>query len=201
MFKSKYFILVLICLFIIGYALLLYVLNISGFIIFVNRIAWFQKYLEHLGTSVYLFSANFSLSIIAFVRLQLAFETNNDMGIKYWNLLLNNVISLFFGIGVIYTAVGMQRAFQVALGNVDQATVMSMGPWGVLQNLVEGGLLMALYTTIVGGGLGYTIRLIKFLIFGKRLIQKKDELESQHHLQMISLMQDIKDQLKTAQQN
>ena len=81
--------------------------------------------------------------------------------------LLDLCASLFFGIGVIWTAIGMRGALLFALGDTSQVTADS--GMAVLQRLVEGGILLALSTTIVGGMGGYLMRAGKQLVFGREL--------------------------------
>jgi hypothetical protein len=74
---------------------------------------------------------------------------------------------LFFGIGVIWTAVGMRSALLYALG--EPGTAAAQGAFSILQRLVDGGILIALSTTIFGGIGGYLMRLGKALAAGGRL--------------------------------
>jgi len=76
-------------------------------------------------------------------------------------------IHLFVGIGVIWTAIGMRAALQAALGD-PQGTLNSSAD-SVLQRLVDGGILLALTTTIVGGIGSYLMRLGKTLLLGAEL--------------------------------
>lgn len=76
-------------------------------------------------------------------------------------------IHLFVGIGVIWTAVGMRAALQVTLGEPD--AVLSGSAGSVLRGLVDGGILLALTTTIVGAVGGYLMRLGKTLWVGPAL--------------------------------
>ena len=103
-------------------------------------------------------------------------------------------ISLFFGIGVIWTAIGMRGALLFALGDLDQ--VVGAGAFVVLQRLVDGGILTALTTTILGGAGGYLMRVFKSLYLGARL-SRYYELREQHHSGRIeSLLQDIRSALE-----
>ena len=180
-----------------GYVVLLYLLQLSGYIVFVNRTSLFQEYITYLGGSVYFFAANFILFCIGCLMLFASIKKNPPAyhDVRFWDFVVNISITLFFGIGVIYTAVGMQRAFQIALGNINQEMAVSMGPWGILQKLVNGGLLMALFTTIVGGAIGYCLRLLKFLIFGKNLIRLKDNHDSRYYKEIINGLETISNQL------
>ena len=74
---------------------------------------------------------------------------------------------VFIGIGVIWTAVGMRSALQSALG--DPSDTLTANADDVLRRLVDGGILLALSTTIVGAVGGYLMRLIKTVITGSML--------------------------------
>src|SRR5690606_37698248 len=76
-------------------------------------------------------------------------------------------IHVFVGIGVIWTAVGMRSALQFTLADPDHALADSAG--SVLHKLVDGGILLALSTTIVGAVGGYLLRLAKTLYVGAAL--------------------------------
>ena len=75
-------------------------------------------------------------------------------------------INLFFGIGVIWTAIGMRGALLEGLGNLNAHSAAKLGAFSILQRLVDGGILLALSTTIVGAVGGYLLRLIKSLAVG-----------------------------------
>jgi hypothetical protein len=81
--------------------------------------------------------------------------------------LLDLCANLFFGIGVIWTAIGMRDALLHALG--DPSITASEGAFAILQRLVDGGILLALSTTIVGGIGGYLMRAIKSISLGRQL--------------------------------
>jgi len=75
--------------------------------------------------------------------------------------------TLFFGIGVIWTAIGMRDALLFALG--DRETAATQSAFFILQRLVDGGILLALSTTIVGGVGGYLMRALKSIAHGRSL--------------------------------
>jgi hypothetical protein len=81
--------------------------------------------------------------------------------------LLDLCASLFLGVGVIWTAVGMRDALLFSLG--DPGLAAREGAFSVLQRLIEGGILIALSSTIVGGTGAYLMRLVKSLVLGRRL--------------------------------
>jgi hypothetical protein len=78
-------------------------------------------------------------------------------------------INLFFGIGVIWTAIGMRGALLEGLGNLNAHSAAKLGAFSILQRLVDGGILLALSTTIVGAVGGYLLRLIKSLVVGTQV--------------------------------
>lgn len=105
-------------------------------------------------------------------------------------------IKLFFGIGVIWTAIGMRSALLEALGNLDAATAASEGAFVILRRLVDGGILLALSTTIFGGIGGYVMHLIKTLIFGKQLqvryhLAARREADQVNHL-LAAIAEDVR---------
>jgi len=81
--------------------------------------------------------------------------------------LLDLCANLFFGIGVIWTAIGMRNALLHALG--DPGAAASEGAFAMLQRLVDGGILLALSTTIVGGVGGYLMRVLKSISVGRAM--------------------------------
>ena len=110
---------------------------------------------------------------------------------------LNDVwTSLFFGIGVIWTAIGMRSALLYALGDPDIAT--QAGAYAVLQRLVEGGILTALTTTIVGGVGGYMMRVLKSSLLGTRLSRYYEEQEQHHSNRVEALLGDIRESINCA---
>ena len=82
--------------------------------------------------------------------------------------------SLFFGVGVIWTAVGMRGALVYALGEPE--VTLNLGAYAILERMVEGGILLALSTTIFGGIGGYVLRVAKALTVGIELKRYYDRL-------------------------
>lgn len=84
--------------------------------------------------------------------------------------------SLTFGIGVLWTAIGMRAALLGALGDVASHSAAG-APADILARLVDGGILVALSTTIVGGAAGYLMRVIKSTQIGlalRRFYERRD---------------------------
>ncbi len=79
------------------------------------------------------------------------------------------LINLFFGIGVIWTAIGMRGALLQGLDGLTADSAAKLGAFAILQRLVDGGILLALSTTIVGAVGGYALRLIKSLVVGTQV--------------------------------
>jgi len=98
--------------------------------------------------------------------------------------------SLFFGIGVIWTAIGMRSALLYALG--EPAVAAQSGAFAVLGRLVDGGILTALTTTIVGGVGGYLMRVLKSSYLGTRLSRYYEEQEQRHAARVEDLLRDIR---------
>ena len=101
--------------------------------------------------------------------------------------------SLFFGIGVIWTAIGMRGALLYALE--DPGLAAESGAFVVLQRLVDGGILTALTTTIVGGIGGYLMRVIKSSWLGTRLGRYYEDQEQHHAARVEHLLRDIRESL------
>lgn len=123
---------------------------------------------------------NLKLSIIPFIIILVSYiyflnklyrqlndpESSIDL-IAQTDYLIDTSISLFFGIGVIWTAIGMRSALMFALGDPESAA--ADGAFAILQRMVDGGILLALSTTIFGGIGGYFMRIIKIIFLGQRL--------------------------------
>ncbi len=101
--------------------------------------------------------------------------------------------SLFFGIGVIWTAIGMRSALIYALG--DPGVAAESGAFTILSRLVDGGILTALTTTIVGGIGGYLMRVIKSSYLGTRLSRYYEEQEQRHAARVENLLRDIRESI------
>ncbi|MEN8761797.1 MAG: hypothetical protein ABF290_05130 [Thiogranum sp.] len=101
--------------------------------------------------------------------------------------------SLFFGIGVIWTAIGMRSALLYALG--DPAMAAESESFAILTRLVDGGILTALTTTIVGGIGGYMMRVIKSSYLGTKLSRYYEEQEQRHATRVEHLLRDIRESI------
>ena len=125
---------------------------------------------RHLRLSIVPFGCLFLLYFYLVYRIRLSLGKNKPelSELTYYDRLLNTTISMFFGIGVIWTAVGMETALMQALEGINQGQRSSnLTAFGLLERLVNGGLLLALSTTIFGGIFGYLLRLLKVILLGR----------------------------------
>ena len=178
---------------------LLYLLAVLGIIsvsiLEVPQIQLLFEWLQHnLGLSIVPFGITLGLYVQSLRRLQQGLHDKRPADEISQLEHLNDVwTSLFFGIGVIWTAIGMRSALLYALGDPDVAS--QAGAYAVLQRLVEGGILTALTTTIVGGIGGYVMRVIKSSLLGTRLSRYYEEQEQHHAGRVEALLSEIRDSI------
>ena len=124
----------------------------------------------NLRASILPFTAVLLVWLTQFARLRqlLGDEDPSFARIVRTEQALEQCTGLFFGIGVVWTAIGMRDALLFALG--DQDLVQSQSAFSVLQRLVDGGILLALSTTIVGAVGGYLMRIAKSVFLGSGLV-------------------------------
>ena len=104
-------------------------------------------------------------------------------------------INLFFGIGVIWTAIGMRGALLDGLGDLNAQSAAKLGAFSILQRLVDGGILLALSTTIFGAVGGYLLRLIKSLAVGTQVKAYYNRLAEQQADAVHNVLQSIDERL------
>ncbi len=179
-----------------------YLLTVLGMIsVSVLEVPRIQVLLEwgrrNLGLSILPFAITLGLYIHTLRALQRRLDGNRALDeISQLEHLADVWTSLFFGIGVIWTAIGMRSALLYALG--DPGTAAQAGAHAVLQRLVDGGILTALTTTIVGGIGGYVMRVIKSSLLGTRL-SRFYEAQDQHHADRVeALLCDIRESIDCA---
>jgi len=157
-------------------AALLYMLNMSQVVaISVLKIPSVQRVLgwtyENLRLSVipfFLTAICFAGSLMRLRRLLADSGVSVDK-VAQTEHLVDIWINLFFGIGVIWTAIGMRGALLEGLGDLNSQSAVRLGAFSILQRLVDGGILLALSTTIFGAVGGYFLRLVKSLTVGSRV--------------------------------
>lgn len=124
-------------------------------------LAWIWR---NLGFSLPVFGLVFTLYVTSLERLKRALAASAPADeVRQADHLSDIWTSLFFGVGVVWTAIGMRGALVEALQ--DGAT----GGVQVLERMIDGGILLALSTTIFGGIGGYLMRAWKALRVGARL--------------------------------
>ena len=123
-------------------------------------VAWVWR---NLGWSLPVFAAVLALYVHSLDRLRSALRRAAPPDeVSQADHLTDVWTSLFFGVGVIWTAIGMRGALVQALG----APAGSGAGVEVLQRMVDGGILLALSTTIFGGIGGYCMRAWKAVVVG-----------------------------------
>ena len=162
----------------VGAGALLYILRRSEFVSFsIGRLPdvspWLDWAYANLGMSIPVFAAIAIAYLINLRRLRSRLEDNRPIDeIVQLDHMTDTWTTLFFGTGVIWTAIGMRSALIFALGDPD-ATI-EQGAFAVLQKMVDGGILLALSTTIFGGVGGYLMRVYKSIALGTQLQQQYD---------------------------
>ena len=153
---------------------LLYALNATGVVILAvpalpGFTALFNTVYANLQESLLFFLAVLLLYVVKLreLRRQLAAAQPDLQRVISAENATDLCANLFFGIGVIWTAIGMRGALVSALSHPVAAA--AEGAFAILQRLVDGGILLALSTTIFGGIGGYLMRAWKTLALGGAL--------------------------------
>lgn len=162
----------------VGTVALLYILSRNELISFsADRFPdpgeWLTWTYTNLGMSIPVFAI--LLLAFSFSLRKLRSHLENDRPIDevvQLDHLTDIWTTLFFGTGVIWTAIGMRGALLFALGDPD-ATIQQ-GAFAVLERMVDGGILLALSTTIFGGVGGYLMRVFKSISLGAALQKHYD---------------------------
>jgi len=181
---------------------LLYVLGRLGLArsnasLFGDPAAWLDWAYLNLGSSVPVFAA---LLLAYFVTLgRLRRQIDQDAAIErivQLDHLADTWTTLFFGAGVIWTAIGMRSALIFALG--DREAALSQGAFAMLERMIDGGILLALSTPIVGGIGGYLMRVWKTVTLGAGLQQQYDRAARADTSEMRSSLRRIERHLRAA---
>jgi len=162
----------------IGGSASLYVLSRLGVIHFNDTAIsspgdWLHWAYTNLGSSIPVFAVLLLAYFITLGRLRNALEKSHPINqIVQLDHLTDIWTTLFFGTGVIWTAIGMRSALIFALGDRDAA--LQQGAFAMLERMIDGGILLALSTTIFGGVGGYVMRVYKTILLGTQLQQHYD---------------------------
>lgn len=163
----------------LGAASVLYLLNRGKLVTFTDGIlpdpgGWLGWVYANLGSSLPVFALLIAAFLITLGRLRNHLQVGRPIeDVVQLDHLADTWTTLFFGTGVIWTAIGMRSALIVALG--DRNATLQQGAFGVLERLVDGGILLALSTTIFGGVGGYLMRVYKSVSLGSQLQQRYDQ--------------------------
>ena len=156
--------------------LILYILNISG-IIAVSKsggfslVTFLRWCYENLGFSIIPFFLIALGYVVCLNKLINLLNTSNSSPEEITAIeeKLDLFVNIFFGVGVIWTAIGMRNALLVSIGSMDAETATQKGAFYILTKLVDGGILLSLSTTIIGGVGGYFMKMIKVWLTGRKL--------------------------------
>lgn len=163
---------------IVGAGALLYILSRNQLVSFSpERLPDFGNWLNwtytNLGSSIPVFAILLLAFFFSLRRLRSHLDYDRPINeIVQLDHLTDIWTTLFFGTGVIWTAIGMRSALIFALGDPD--STIQQGAFAVLERMVDGGILLALSTTIFGGIGGYLMRVFKSISLGATLQQHYD---------------------------
>lgn len=186
----------------VGAAAILYVLHRADFVSFTLGTQalvgpWLTWLYANLGMSIPVFAAILIAYLVSLRRLRLRLDAKRPIDeIVQLDHMTDMWTTLFFGTGVIWTAIGMRSALIFALGDPD-ATIQD-GAFAVLQKMVDGGILLALSTTIFGGVGGYLMRVYKSIALGTVLQQRYDRAARVDTSSMRESLQRIEEHLGKA---
>ena len=135
---------------------------------------WLAWAYTNLGSSIPVFAGLLLAFFVTLGRLGRSLDDDKPVDrIVQLDQLTEIWTTLFFGTGVIWTAIGMRSALIFALGDRDVA--LQEGAFAMLERMIDGGILLALSTTIFGGIGGYLMRVYKTVTLGSRLQQRYDQ--------------------------
>ncbi|NNF48708.1 MAG: hypothetical protein HKN65_02550 [Woeseiaceae bacterium] len=184
----------------IGGAAALYVLSRAGILYFEDSAIsspgeWLHWAYTNLGLSIPVFAGLLLAYFVTLGRLRHALETSKPINqVVQLDHLADIWTTLFFGTGVIWTAIGMRSALIFALGDRDAA--MAQGAFAMLERMIDGGILLALSTTIFGGIGGYLMRVYKTMTLGSRLTHEYDKAARADTSEMRQSLQRIEEHLR-----
>ena len=162
----------------VGASALLYILSRNHLVSFSPERfpdlgGWLLWAYTNLGSSIPVFAILILVFIFSLRRLRSYLDDERPINeIVQLDHLTDIWTTLFFGTGVIWTAIGMRSALLFALADPD--TTIQQGAFAVLERMVDGGILLALSTTIFGGVGGYLMRVYKAMSLGAELQRQYD---------------------------
>lgn len=183
----------------IGAAAILFVLSRGELVSFSSATqsgvnGWLSWLVSNLGWSLPVFALLFGAFAISLVRLRKKLEADRPTTeIVQLDHMAETWTTLFFGTGVIWTAIGMRSALLFALGDPDATA--QQGAFAVLERMVDGGILLALSTTIFGGAGGYLMRVYKSVALGNELQQHYERAAREDSTNMNNTLERIEQHL------
>ena len=157
--------------------------------------AWLQWAYTNLGSSIPVFAALLLAFFFTLGQLRRSLDADRPVDkVIQLDQLTDIWTTLFFGTGVIWTAIGMRSALIFALGDRDVA--LKEGAFAMLERMIDGGILLALSTTIFGGIGGYLMRVYKTMTLGSRLQQRYDQAARADTSEMRESLQRIEQHLR-----
>lgn len=155
---------------------------------------WLQWAYVNLGSSIPVFALLLIAFFVTLGRLRRALDQGLAVNqIVQLDQLSDIWTTLFFGAGVIWTAIGMRSALIFALG--DREAALNGGAFQMLERMIDGGILLALSTTIFGGVGGYVMRVYKTMSLGAELQQRYDTAARADTSEMRESLQRIEQKL------
>ena len=185
----------------IGAGSILYLLSRSELVSFGGGVigspaGWFTWVYDNLGSSLPVFALLLIAWTTTLGRLNLALDREAPIErVLQLDHLADTWTTLFFGTGVIWTAIGMRSALIYALGDPDAS--FQQGAFAILERMVEGGILLALSTTIFGGIGGYLMRVYKAVSLGTRLQARYDREARRDASSMVDSLERIEKHLQS----
>lgn len=188
----------------LGGSALLYLLGRLGYVSFESTLlsspgAWLSWAYTNLGSSIPVFAFLLLAYFISLGRLRDYVDQERPINqVVQLDNLTDIWTTLFFGTGVIWTAIGMRSALIYALGDRDVA--LSQGAFAMLERMIDGGILLALSTTIFGGVGGYLMRVYKTIKLGARLQHRYDKAARADTSEMRASLSRIEEHLRGTQE-
>ncbi len=158
---------------------------------------WLHWAYINLGSSIPVFAVLLLAYFITLGKLRIALREGEEITrIVHFDHLTEIWTTLFFGAGVIWTAIGMRSALIFALA--DRNAALEQGAFAMLERMIDGGILLALSTTIFGGVGGYMMRVYKTLTLGALLQKTYDKAARADTSEMRASLQRIETHLASS---
>lgn len=155
---------------------------------------WLDWINHNLGVSAPLFMLVSVVTLITLFRLRAGLSVSpiNQARVAHLEQRIDLAVGLLFGIGVLYTAFGIREALVAALSIPAQESAS-----GVLTALVNGGILSAMTSTVVGGVMGYGMRLVKLFMVSEQLEIFYTKLDTKEASDREKILQEILNSLRS----